>query len=332
MAENYFDGDVARSYDALESDMFDPAVLDPAVEFIVDLAGDGAALEFGIGTGRIALPLANRGVQVHGIDLSDAMVASLRAKPSGEQIGVTIGDFTTTAVEGTFSVVYLVFNTIMNLTTADEQIACFQNAAAHLEPGGRFVIEVGVPQLQRLPPGETVRAFSVGPTRLGFDEYNIASQQLISQAEAGLVDVDDLLADHATVGRREAPGVLIKSGVENATGEQSPVHRTEVSNSGPHVCSGRELTTISMWIETIFLLTSSEANVEKYLWAYRTILLSSTKRPSLSGPGWRTAGRSGFLVRRRSSVGRPGASARASGPGRAGVAFPSLTDKPLADL
>src|SRR5207302_5903969 len=115
-----------------------------------------------------------------GIDLSEAMVARLRAKPGGEQIGVTIGDFATTTVEGTFSVAYLVFNTIMNLTSQDEQVACFQNVAEHLEPGGCFVIEVGVPKLQRLPPGETVRAFSVTSTHLGFDEYDVASQALVS--------------------------------------------------------------------------------------------------------------------------------------------------------
>jgi SAM-dependent methyltransferase len=117
---------------------------------------------------------------VHGIDLSGAMVARLRAKPGAEQIGVTIGDFAATTVEGRFSVAYLVFNTIMNLTTQDGQIACFQNVAAHLEPGGCFVIEVMVPALQRLPPGETVRAFNVSPTHLGFDEYDVASQGLIS--------------------------------------------------------------------------------------------------------------------------------------------------------
>jgi hypothetical protein len=117
---------------------------------------------------------------VQGIDLSEAMVARLRAKPGSEQIGVTIGDFASTTVEGTFSVAYLVYNTIMNLTTQDEQVACFRNAAAHLEPGGCFVIEVGVPGLQRLPPGETVRAFTVTPTRLGFDEFDVVSQGLVS--------------------------------------------------------------------------------------------------------------------------------------------------------
>jgi SAM-dependent methyltransferase len=117
---------------------------------------------------------------VHGIDLSEAMVARLRAKPGAEQVTVTIGDFATTTVDGRFSVAYLVFNTIMNLTTQDGQVACFQNVAAHLEPGGCFVIEVMVPALRRLPPGETVRAFTVSATRLGFDEYDVALQGLIS--------------------------------------------------------------------------------------------------------------------------------------------------------
>jgi SAM-dependent methyltransferase len=180
MPEDWFGEPVAAAYDESSADMFRPAVVDPAVDFLADLAGHGAALELGIGTGRIALPLARRGVRVHGIDLSEAMVARLRAKPGAEQIGVTIGDFATTAVDGRFSLAYLVFNTIGNLTTQDEQVACFQNVAAHLEPGGCFVIEVGVPSLQRLPPGETVRAFSVTPTYLGFDEYDVASQGLIS--------------------------------------------------------------------------------------------------------------------------------------------------------
>ncbi len=181
MPEDHFGEQVANRYDESAADMFDPAVVDPAVEFLAGLAGDGAALELGIGTGRIAVPLARRGVPVHGIDLSEAMVARLRAKPGTEKIGVTIGDFATTTVDGRFSVAYLVFNTIGNLTTQDEQVACFQNVAAHLEPGGCFVIEVGIPQLQRLPPGETVLAFDVSPTHLGFDEYDVVSQGLISR-------------------------------------------------------------------------------------------------------------------------------------------------------
>jgi SAM-dependent methyltransferase len=160
--------------------MFEPAVVDPVVEFLAELAGGGRTLEFGIGTGRIALPLARRGVSVHGIELSKAMVARLRAKPGGEDIGVSIGDFATTTVDGTFTVAYLVFNTIMNLTTQRAQVACFRNAAAHLEPGGCFVIEVVVPELRRLPPGETVRPFHTSATRWGFDEYDVANQGLIS--------------------------------------------------------------------------------------------------------------------------------------------------------
>ena len=180
MAEDHFGERVAERYDRSAADMFEPAVIDPVVDFLADLAGGGAALELGIGTGRIALPLARRGVPVRGIDLSEAMVARLRAKPGADQIGVTIGDFATTRVEGRFSVAYLVFNTIMNLTTQDGQVACFQNVAAHLQPGGCFVVEVMVPDLQRLPPGETVRPFTVSPTRLGFDEYDVASQGLVS--------------------------------------------------------------------------------------------------------------------------------------------------------
>jgi SAM-dependent methyltransferase len=177
---NHFGEDVAARYDESVAGNDELESVASTVDFLVELAGEGAALELGIGTGRIALPLRERGVRVHGIDLSEAMVAKLRAKPGSEDIRVAIGDFATTKVDGTFSVAYLVFNTIMNLTTQDEQVACFQNAAAHLEPGGTFVIEVSVPQLQRLPPGETVRAFHVGTTRLGFDEYDIVSQGEIS--------------------------------------------------------------------------------------------------------------------------------------------------------
>jgi SAM-dependent methyltransferase len=180
MPEDHFGERVAARYDEDEGRMFDPAVVDPVVDFLAELAGDGAALELGIGTGRIALPLARRGTRVHGIDLSEAMVERLRAKPGAEAIEVTIGDFSTTRVDGRFSLAYLVFNTIGNLTTQDEQVACFQNAAAHLEPGGRFVIEVGVPDLQRLPRGETFRPFHVGKTHLGIDEYDVATQGLVS--------------------------------------------------------------------------------------------------------------------------------------------------------
>ena len=176
--DGYFGEDVAARYDL--SDMFDPAVVDPVVDFLVERVGSGRALELGIGTGRIALPLAKRGVNVHGIELSKAMVRRLREKSGNENIGVTIGDFATTTVDGRFSLAFLVFNTINNLTTQAAQVACFRNVAAHLEPGGCFVVEVGVPSLQRLPPGETIRPFHVSETRFGFDEYDIANQGLIS--------------------------------------------------------------------------------------------------------------------------------------------------------
>ena len=138
MPENHFGEDVAARYDDPSDSMFAPSAIAPVVDLLAGLAGDGAALELGIGTGRIAVPLAQRGIPVHGIDLSEAMVARLRAKPGAEPIGVTIGDFATTRVDGTFTVAYLVYNTINNLTTQDAQVACFQNVGAHLAPGGRI--------------------------------------------------------------------------------------------------------------------------------------------------------------------------------------------------
>jgi SAM-dependent methyltransferase len=176
----YFDERIAAGYDAHSADMFEPAVVDATVSFLADLAGTGAALELAVGTGRIALPLSGRGVRVHGIDLSPAMVARLQAKPGSDAIDVTIGDIATARVDGTFSVAYLVYNTITNLLTQDEQVECFRTAAAHLEPGGCFVIEVGVPDLQRLPPGEIYQTYHVSPTRFDFDEWDIAAQILSS--------------------------------------------------------------------------------------------------------------------------------------------------------
>jgi SAM-dependent methyltransferase len=190
--QDYFGERVAEQFDRRYAHQRDPAVLDPMVDFLAELAEGGAALELGIGTGRIALPLARRGVRVHGIDLSEAMVARLRAKAGAGEIGVTIGDFATTVVEGMFSLAYVVANTIMNLTTQDEQVACFQNVARHLEPGGRFVVEVLVPGLQRLPVGEKFQPFDVSPTHVGFDEYDVARQGLVSHhywIEDGTVDV-----------------------------------------------------------------------------------------------------------------------------------------------
>ncbi|MBK5288369.1 MAG: class I SAM-dependent methyltransferase [Acidimicrobiia bacterium] len=180
MTEIHFDDRIAAGYDATAADRFEPAILERTVGFLAELAGDGPALELGIGTGRVALPLSARGIRVHGIDNSAAMVAKLAEKAGAEAIDVTIGNFATTRVDGSFRLAYLVYNTINNLTTQDQQVDCFLNVAAHLEPGGCFVIEVGVPDLQRLPPGETVRPFSVTPDHLGFDEFDLARQGLIS--------------------------------------------------------------------------------------------------------------------------------------------------------
>lgn len=182
MAEptDYFAGRVAENYDQSSAWMFAPEVVEPTVDLLAELAGGGAALELAIGTGRIALPLRQRGVRVAGIDLSPDMVAQLRKKPGSEDIEVTIGDSASATVAGTFTLAYLVWNSIMNLTTQDAQVACFRNVARHLEPGGCFVIEVGMPDLQRLPRGETFRPFHVGSTHLGFDEYDVANQGLVS--------------------------------------------------------------------------------------------------------------------------------------------------------
>ena len=171
---DYFAGQVAERYDATLGDRGDPEVVAATVDFLVELAGEGAALELGIGTGRIALPLAARGVRVHGIDLSPDMVAQLRAKPGGEEIPVTIGDFSATRVGETFSLAYLVFNTINNLTTQDAQVACFESVAAQLDPGGCFAIEAGVPS------GEPLRVFALSETHVGVDEYDPATQRLVS--------------------------------------------------------------------------------------------------------------------------------------------------------
>ena len=177
--DGYFDERIAARYES-DGEEFDLEVIDQTVDFLADLAGDGRALEFGIGTGRIALPLARRGVEVHGIDMSRAMVKRLRAKPAGDDVGVTIGDFASTRVEGSFSLAYLVYNTIMNLTSQEAQVACFRNAAAHLVPGGCFVIKVMIPELQRLPPGDTFRVFRASERYWGIDEYDVADQGLIS--------------------------------------------------------------------------------------------------------------------------------------------------------
>ena len=172
--QDWFAGEVADRYDAHLGERADPAVIAETVDFLAERAGSGAALELGIGTGRIALPLAQRGVPVHGIDLSPDMVAQLRVKPGGAELPVAIGDFSTTRVEGSFALVYLVFNTLSNLTTQDAQVACFANAAAHLEPGGCFVVEVG------FPSGRPLGVFALTDTHVGVDEYDPATQRSAS--------------------------------------------------------------------------------------------------------------------------------------------------------
>lgn len=180
MPEVRFDDQIAATYDEDSGERWDPAVLGPTVDLLVDLADGGPVLEFAVGTGRVALPLAGRGLPVSGLDISEPMLARLRAKPGAAAVSLTTGDFTCTRVGGDFSIVYLVFNTIMNVASQDAQVATFRNAAAHLVPGGCFVVEVGVPALQRLPPGETVRAFALTPGYVGFDEYDVVSQTLWS--------------------------------------------------------------------------------------------------------------------------------------------------------
>jgi SAM-dependent methyltransferase len=170
--------ETAETYDASSASMFDPAVLDPTVDLLAELADGGPALEFAVGTGRVALALQARGVSVAGIELSEPMAAQLRAKPGADTIPVTIGDMSSTRVEGEFALVYLVFNTIMNVTTQDEQVAVFVNAAAHLEPGGCFVVEVELPQLRRVPEGELGRVFEMGPDHVGIETFDDPVGQL----------------------------------------------------------------------------------------------------------------------------------------------------------
>lgn len=180
MADTRFDEWVAERYELLWPELFDPSVLGPAVEFLADLAGSRPVLEFGVGTGRLAVPLAERGIAVAGVELSPAMAARIGERPEGSRVAVTIGDFSATRVVGEFGLVYLARNTITNLTTQDEQVAAFRNASAHLQPGGHFVVENYVPQLRRLPPGETTTVFSSTQNHLGYEVYDVAAQIAVS--------------------------------------------------------------------------------------------------------------------------------------------------------
>jgi SAM-dependent methyltransferase len=181
MAETHFDEWIATRYETLWPELFEPALIESTVDFLAGLARSGPALELGVGTGRIAVPLSRRGVRVHGIELSPPMVARLRADPDGAGIDVTLGDFATaTAAGGPYALVYLLRNTITNLTTQDEQVRAFANAAAQLRPGGCFVIENYVPELQRLPPGETTHVFTATPDHLAYERYDVATQTATS--------------------------------------------------------------------------------------------------------------------------------------------------------
>ncbi|MFJ5934467.1 class I SAM-dependent DNA methyltransferase [Streptomyces sp. NPDC093071] len=170
----------ADRYDAEETEMSSAAVLGPTLDFLADLAGDGRALEFAVGTGRVGVPLRERGVPVVGIELSEHMVAVLRRKADEDTLPVVIGDMATTTVPGEFALVYLVYNTLSNLLTQNEQVECFRNAARHLEPGGRFVVELVVPPLRSLPPGQVAVPFDVSERHLGFDTFDLVEQVLVS--------------------------------------------------------------------------------------------------------------------------------------------------------
>lgn len=178
MASITWGPEIAEVYDTVYAEKFAAAVVDPMVEVLVELARGGQVLEFAVGTGRVALPLARRGVSVQGIELSAHMADRLRAKPGAEAVPVTVGDMTTTRVPGAFTLVYLVANTIMNVTTQEDQLAVFANAAAHLEPGGCFLVEVMVPQLQHVPPGDTARVFRLEDDHVGIETFDDRVEQI----------------------------------------------------------------------------------------------------------------------------------------------------------
>jgi SAM-dependent methyltransferase len=180
VSSDVWDAETAAHYDTDSADMFRDDVLTPTVDFLATLAGAGPVLEFAVGTGRVAIPLTKRGIAVTGIELSPAMVAQLRTKASEADIPVTIGDMSTTTVQGEFTLVYLVWNSISNLRTQAEQVECFKNAARHLAPGGRFVIELWIPPIRRLPPGQTAVPFDISDGHIGFDTYDLVTQQCVS--------------------------------------------------------------------------------------------------------------------------------------------------------
>ena len=198
--------EMAEVYDATYRAQFEPAILAPVVDLLAEFASGGPALEFAVGTGRVALALSARGVSVSGIELSPHMVEQLRAKPGADAVLVTIGDMTATSVPGRFALVYLVANAIMNVTTQDEQLAVFANAAAHLEPGGRFVVEVIVPQLRRVPSGETSRVFTLEPAHVGIETFDDLVGQIASSHH--WIVIDGRLTRHSAPYRYVWPSEL----------------------------------------------------------------------------------------------------------------------------
>jgi SAM-dependent methyltransferase len=178
--EDIWDAEAAQSYDTPGTGMFSSEIVNPTVDLLAELAGNGRALEFAIGTGRVAIPLSQRGIPVSGIELSQPMIDQLRTKVDESAIPVVCGDMATATAPGTFTVVYLVFNTISNLLTQSEQVACFRNAVRHLVPGGRFVVELWVPDLRRLPPGQQATVHQVEPGYIGLDTYDVVQQRVVS--------------------------------------------------------------------------------------------------------------------------------------------------------
>jgi SAM-dependent methyltransferase len=193
MDKDIWDSETAQSYDTPGTGMFSPDVLGPTVDRLAELAGDGRALEFAVGTGRVAVPLSERGVSLVGIEKSPAMIKQLRMRADEATIPVVVGDMATTVVPGSFALVYLVYNTISNLLTQAEQVTCFRNAARHLKPGGRFVVELGVPELRKLPPGQDAVVWNSEPGYVGLDTYDVLRQRLVSHhfrfAESGRAQV-----------------------------------------------------------------------------------------------------------------------------------------------
>ena len=198
--------EIAEAYDKTYAAQSGPPVLGPIVDLLAELARGGPALEFAAGTGRVALPLAARGIAVHGIELSPYMAERMLAKPGADAVPVTIGDMTSTRVPGAFQLVYLVANTIMNVTTQDDQLAVFANAAAHLEPGGCFVVEVQVPQLRRVPPGQTGWVFTLGADHVGIETFDDTSAQIAWSHH--WIEVDGRLVRHSAPYRYVWPSEL----------------------------------------------------------------------------------------------------------------------------